>query len=78
MTIKQKINICPLCGKNYAGYPAVSRVDNSTNICSACGVLEAVIPQDRKSFISLWLRGYCFSVEGMEKKIPAPDFSGRG
>lgn len=36
------MNTCPRCGKNYDGYPALSRVDNATNICSSCGTAEAV------------------------------------
>ena len=36
------MNTCPRCGKNYDGYPALSRVDNTTNICSACGTTEAL------------------------------------
>ena len=35
------MNTCPRCGKNYDGYPALSCVDNATNICSACGTAEA-------------------------------------
>ena len=36
------MNTCPRCGKDYDGYPALSRVDNATNICSACGTAEAL------------------------------------
>ncbi len=34
--------ICPKCGKAYQGYPALSRVDNKTEICPDCGVREAM------------------------------------
>ena len=34
---------CPRCGKNYATYPAISRRDNKTEICSKCGTEEAMI-----------------------------------
>lgn len=34
--------ICPSCGKEYEGYPALSRIDNKTPICSECGVKEAL------------------------------------
>lgn len=37
-----KKKICPRCGKGYAGYPAISRVDNETEICSDCGLFEAL------------------------------------
>lgn len=45
---------CPLCGKTYSGYPALSRVDNKTDICSDCGTREAMRPQTVESFRALW------------------------
>lgn len=34
---------CPRCGiKRMTKYPALSRVDNKTGICSQCGVDEAL------------------------------------
>ena len=33
--------ICPKCGKETTDYPALSRKDNKTEICSDCGVAEA-------------------------------------
>lgn len=35
--------ICPRCGKEVHDYPALSRVDNKTEICSACGTKEAML-----------------------------------
>jgi len=35
--------ICPLCGKDYDGHPAISRKDNKTKICSHCGIGESFI-----------------------------------
>lgn len=35
--------ICPRCGRTYTGYPAVSRADNNTDICSDCGRQEALV-----------------------------------
>ena len=37
-----KNKICPNCGKVIKGYPALSRKDNKTEICSNCGTLEAL------------------------------------
>lgn len=37
-----RIRICPRCGKNYCGAPALSRADNETQICSDCGTREAL------------------------------------
>lgn len=33
---------CPRCGSDYSGYPATSRTDNVTPICSPCGITEAM------------------------------------
>lgn len=32
---------CPKCKNKIIGYPAISRKDNKTKICSTCGVREA-------------------------------------
>lgn len=34
--------VCPNCGSDIVGYPALSRKDNKTEICSECGQLEAL------------------------------------
>ena len=34
--------LCPKCNKKYDEYPALSRVDNKTDICPRCGIKEAV------------------------------------
>ena len=34
--------ICANCGKAIVGYPAISRKDNKTEICSNCGSIEAL------------------------------------
>lgn len=34
--------ICPICGKTYGEYPAVSRTDNITEICPDCGVGQSL------------------------------------
>ena len=36
------IKICPVCGKEYTDYPALSRKDNKTEICKQCGIIEAM------------------------------------
>lgn len=41
--------ICPHCGKRYADFPALSRRDNKTNICSECGRKEAFIDRILKT-----------------------------
>ena len=33
---------CPICGNPLGKYPAISREDNKTEICSNCGTLEAL------------------------------------
>ena len=34
--------VCPRCGKEYTGRPALSRADNQTSICPDCGTREAL------------------------------------
>lgn len=36
------VKICPKCGKNYKGHPALSREDGITAICPECGTREAL------------------------------------
>lgn len=33
---------CSICKKEIKGYPALSRKDNKTEICSECGTKEAL------------------------------------
>ncbi len=40
--VAQKRHKCPKCGAYYTGYPALSRVDNETEICPECGAEEAL------------------------------------
>ena len=40
--MKQSKKVCPRCGNAYKGYPALSRVDNKTEICPKCGIDEAM------------------------------------
>ena len=39
---KQTLSICPKCKREILGYPALSRLDNKTEICSTCGMIEAL------------------------------------
>ena len=41
MANTKKTRICPICGRKYTDYPAISRRDNTTEICPDCGVNEA-------------------------------------
>jgi len=34
--------VCPKCGREYSGHPALSREDNRTPICPDCGIREAL------------------------------------
>lgn len=38
----QPSRLCPKCHKYYTDYPAISRVDNKTEICPECGQIEAL------------------------------------
>lgn len=33
---------CPACKEEFTGHPAISRLDNKTEICSKCGTMEAL------------------------------------
>jgi len=33
---------CPRCKRMYRGFPALSRRDNKTDICSDCGTVEGL------------------------------------
>jgi predicted RNA-binding Zn-ribbon protein involved in translation (DUF1610 family) len=39
---ENKVKVCPRCNNKYVGYPALSRRDNKTYICSDCGTAEAM------------------------------------
>lgn len=40
--VKKTERKCPICGKTYSDYPALSRKDNKTEICPDCGQREAL------------------------------------
>lgn len=40
--IRKRGKVCPKCKETYLGYPAISRVDNETEICQECGQREAL------------------------------------
>lgn len=42
MVVERKERVCPVCGKIYTDYPAISRRDNKTEICPQCGTAEAL------------------------------------
>ena len=35
--------VCPICGEDYDGHPAISRKDNKTPICPNCGIGESLL-----------------------------------
>lgn len=41
-TSTRELRRCPLCGCLYSEVPALSRVDNATEICPECGIREAL------------------------------------
>lgn len=40
--METKKTICPKCGREYTGKPAISRADNTTLLCPECGTEEAL------------------------------------
>ena len=43
----RKRRICSKCSGPMGGYPAISRKDNKTEICSTCGLKEALEAYNR-------------------------------
>lgn len=41
-TAEKVTRVCPRCGIEYHGVPALSRIDNETLICPDCGTREAL------------------------------------
>lgn len=68
------MNNCPRCGKMYDGYSALSRGDNKTNICPACGTDEALINymHDNKFFLEhsiLWMKEAGLDIKKVKKRL---------
>ena len=61
------IERCPLCGKDYTGYPALSRVCE-LDICSDCGVLEAFASMKPNNLLVLWEGAKGFETEEEHQK----------
>ncbi|MBQ9349000.1 MAG: hypothetical protein IJT94_16960 [Oscillibacter sp.] len=50
--------VCPICGQTYHGRPALSRLDNVTEICPDCGTRQAlesigVEPEEREQILGI-------------------------
>lgn len=41
-TEDKQARTCPICGKAYTEWPALSRLDNKTLICPDCGTRQAL------------------------------------
>lgn len=41
-TIEKQKAVCPKCGAEYFGRPALSRMDGTTLICTDCGIKESL------------------------------------
>ncbi len=39
---------CPICKREYTEPPALSRVDNASDICPDCGMMEALAAMPRR------------------------------
>ena len=39
---EKQVRVCPKCGQEFRGRPAISRKDNETPICPDCGTREAL------------------------------------
>ena len=41
-TKELKVRVCPICGQEYTGRPAISRTDCEIPICPDCGTRQAL------------------------------------
>jgi predicted RNA-binding Zn-ribbon protein involved in translation (DUF1610 family) len=42
LNVQEEENVCPICGRIYTEIPAISREDNTTEICPDCGTNQAI------------------------------------
>ena len=61
--MKEQPHICPLCGRAYDEPPALSRVDNQTDICPRCGMMEALAAMPRRA---VYATGNRWAIENFE------------
>ena len=50
--------VCPICAQTYHGRPALSRLDNMTEICPDCGTRQAlesigVKPEEQEQILGI-------------------------
>ena len=62
-TAENVTRICPLCGAEYHGVPALSRTDNATKICPDCGTRQSlesigISTEEQEKIISIIHRNY--------------------
>ena len=63
-----KTFVCPKCGELVTEHPALSRVDNKTDICSQCGMIEALQAMMKFELGQIVVtRGINSAIEGSEK-----------
>jgi len=64
--------VCPICDSKDMKYPALSRYDNKTDVCSDCGMIEAfngnIILTSRK--LNLSFDNYAFIMHHRGGKNP--------
>lgn len=58
---KRAVWKCPRCGKFVRNHPAISRRDNQTEICSVCGMEEAIF--------DFWSNYYKEHGEGLKEEM---------
>ena len=57
------VRVCPLCGRVYGEFPALSRTDNKTLICPDCGTRQAlesigVSAEEQEKILAIIHRAY--------------------
>lgn len=49
--VEEKFHKCSRCGNYFIGEPAISRKDNKSEVCSSCGIEEALEELEHKDII---------------------------
>lgn len=60
--------VCPVCGMEYTGCPAVSRTDGQTLVCPDCGTREALTAMGLERAEQEKILGIIHRFTGQEQK----------
>ena len=74
-TAEKAMRVCPYCGMEYQGVPALSRTDNQTLICPDCGTRQALesmgVSQEEQEKIVIALERFDRLINDISVGLPA-------